>query len=83
MAQVVRCPSRGFVCVTRSARIRDLVFLHHRRGDESECVSVDESAGHPLGFYRRHVAGNALTSGAAIFVMRVLFDSRVARAVGR
>jgi hypothetical protein len=42
-------------------------------------MHVDKRARNALGFYGRHVAGNALASGAAIFMVRVLCERGRAR----
>ena len=81
-AQGAFCPGGGFVLVAGGARVGDLVFVRHGRGNEAESVSVNERAGHAFGFDPRHMAGHALVSGAARFVMGVLFEGGRMRTVG-
>ena len=64
------------------ARVRNLVFVCHRRRDELEGVGTHEGSGYALSFDLRHVAGYALTAGAAILVMGVLLQSRRVRTIG-
>ena len=69
--------------MAQRARVGNPIFFRHGGRNEAERVSVHVSAGYALGFDVRHVAGNAQASGAAIFVVRVFFQRRGARAVGR
>ena len=68
--------------MARRARIRNLVLVRHRRGDEFEGVRTDERAGHTLCFDLRHVAGYTLTAGAAVLVVGVFLQCCAVRAVG-
>ena len=73
-------PSGGFIDMARGARIGDLAFFRHRRGDECESVRphVDVGDSH---FNLRHVASHARAAGRAIFVMRMFGQSRGPRAI--
>jgi len=73
IAQFVGRPRRGFVGVTGGAWIGDLIFIRHLRRDKPEGVSMYESARNTLCFDLRHMAGYALASRTAVFVMRMLF----------
>ena len=55
------------------AGIGDFVFFGGCGSDEVECVGAYENAGN-RDFNFRHMAGDALASGRAGFVMRVLLD---------
>jgi len=46
-------------------------------------MCVNHCVGWTFRFNRRHVAGHALASGAAVFMVRVLFERRRSRPVGR
>ena len=67
--------------MAKSAWIGDLVLISHRRRDDAEGVRVNHSAGHPFALDLWHVAGDALTTGAAVFVMGVSGESWSVRAV--
>lgn len=75
-------PSGGLVCVAKGAWVGDLVLVGHRGGDETEGVGVDHGAGHTFALDLRHVAGDALTAGAAVFVVRVGSERGSVRSVG-
>ena len=62
--------------MAQSAGIGNFVFVRHRWRDETESMSVDESARRPFSFNRWHMAGHTLAACAAVFVVRVLFYSR-------
>ena len=64
------------------ARIGNLVFVCHRRGDEIERVAANIDVRDRL-LDLRHVAVHALTAGAAGLVMGVLFERRSVWPVGR
>ena len=68
--------------MTRSAWIGNLVLVRHLWRYEPESMGVDLHI-RESGFNLRHVAGDALASGTAIFVMGVLCQGRGARTVGR
>ena len=82
VAQGFRGPGGGFVRVTGRAGIRDFVLVRHARGDKGESVSVDIDVSN-RGLDLRHVAGDALASGRAGLVMRVLLERGRAGAVER
>ena len=65
------------------ARIRHLVLVRHGRSNELECMGADERTRYTLRLDLRHMTGNALAAGTAIFVVRVLFQARRVRPVGR
>ena len=44
-------------------------------------MRVHEGVGYAFSFDRRHMARDALASGAAVFVVRVFFKRRRARAI--
>lgn len=46
-------------------------------------MGVNQRVGRPLGFNRRHMAGDALASRAARLMVRVLLQSGRARSIGR
>lgn len=69
--------------VARSAGVWNPIFFGHRGGNESKCVNMNESPRHPFPFDLRHVAGNALTTGAAWLMMRVLRNRARIGSVGR
>ncbi len=81
MPQCLRGPSRRFIGVTGSARIRDFVFIRFSRRDEPERVGVhiDICDG---GLNRRHVAIHALTTRRAGAMVRVLLERGRTRPVG-
>ena len=64
------------------AGVRNLQSVGHRRSDEMEGVAPHVHVGDGL-LDLRHVASDALTAFASDLVMRMLFDSRCARAVRR
>lgn len=64
-------------------RVRDFVFVGHRRCNEAKSVRVHKCVRRPFGFDLRHVAGNALASRRILFVMRVFLESSCARSVRR
>jgi len=64
-------PGGGFVGVAEGTWIGDLVLIGHRWSDYAEPMRVDHGAGDPFGLDLRHVASNALASGAAVFVVSV------------
>lgn len=68
--------------MTGRACIWNRVPLRHFRRDEAEGMGVDKRPGNAFSFDRGHVAGDTLAPGAALFVMGVLFEGRLARAVG-
>ena len=74
-------PRRRLVFVTRCARVGDAVLVGHHRGDHTKRVSMDKSSGNTFALNRRHVAGNAVASRAAILVVTVLFEARSVRPV--
>ena len=67
--------------MARGAGIRHLVLVGHRWSDELERVGSHERTRHPLALNLRHVAGDALTSGAARPVVRVILESRLVRTI--
>ena len=69
--------------MTGGAWARDAIFFHRSGRDEPERMGMNERAGNAFGFYRWHVAGDALRSWTAVLVMRVLFQRAGARAVRR
>ena len=81
MAHILSRPLRRLVRMTRIAGIRDLVFIGHHGRDEAEGMGVNKRVGRSFGFDRGHVASDALTACAALFVVRVLLDSCCPRAV--
>lgn len=82
MTQRLRCPCCGLIRVAGSARVRDPILIGRLWRYKSERVGVDFHIR-----YRRlnlwHVAGNAVASGASILMVRVFFECRRARAIGR
>lgn len=80
--QLLVGPVRRLVGMARRTRVRHLVLVCHCRGNELKCVGTDKRAGHALRLDLRHVAGNALVAGAAILMVRVLFQARGMRPVG-
>src|SRR5215469_393538 len=76
-------PCRRFSLMTRCAGIRNLIFVGHRRRNETKCVSVNHGIWWAFCFNCRHVARDALTSGTAVLVMRVFLDRRCSWAVRR
>ena len=80
VAQGVSGPRGGLVHMTGRARIRNLVFVRHGRGDKGERVSAHEDAGN-LRFDLRHVARRTFASRRAVLVMRVLRKRCLARPV--
>lgn len=71
MAHRLFRPSRRFTRMTGSARTRNPILVCGRRRDEPEGMGMNERSRNAFGFDGRHMAGNALASGAAIFVVRV------------
>ena len=67
--------------MARGAWIGDFVFVRHSWRDESERMGVNIRARDTFRFDLRHVAGDALTSRTAIFVVRMPFERGHARAV--
>ena len=65
-----------------SAGIRHLVLVRHFWRDELEGVRADERSRYTLCCNLWHVAGDTLTPGTAVFVMRMLFQGRGVRTVG-
>src|SRR5579864_8581178 len=63
--------------MARRARIRNLVFVRHRRGDESESIW------RAFRFNSRHVGGDALTAGVGFLVVSVLLNRSGSRAIWR
>lgn len=76
-------PCGGLVGVAQGARVGDFVLVGHSRRDHAEGVRVNHGAGYTFGLDLRHVTGDALTSGTAVFVVRVSGESGCVRAVGR
>ena len=74
-------PGICLIRVTQSAGVWDFVSLCHRWADEAEGMGADEGCGNSFGLDLRHVAGDALATGAATLVVRMLFKGRGARAV--
>ena len=83
MAHRLFRPSRRFPRMTRRAGTRNPILVCRRRRDEPEGMRVHKSTWHPFAFDRRHMAGNALASSAAIFVMRVFRERGRVRPVRR
>ena len=79
--QLLQCPSGGFVRVARGARIRNFVFVGHRRRDERESVRVNHTSA--ISSRSRACGRRRIGCPAAVLVMRVLFDRRRAWAVRR
>ena len=71
MAHRLFRPSRRFTRVAGSARTRNPIFVGRRWRNEPEGMGMNERSRNAFGFDGRHMAGNALASGAAIFVVRV------------
>ena len=71
-----RIVERGFVPVTRCARVGNLVFVRHRRSDESESMRVNHRIFRAFRFNRILVARNAPASGTAILVVGMFLDRR-------
>ena len=69
--------------VAGSARAWDPILFGGRRRNEPERMRMNERARNAFAFDRRHVAGHALASGAAIFVVRVFCQSGRVRAIRR
>ncbi len=63
-------------------RVGDFIGIRHCGGDEPEGVATDIHVCNGL-FDFRHVTGNALTSGTAHFMVRVLLDGARVRTIGR
>lgn len=70
MAQRIGGPSRSLIGVAGSARIRDLVFLRHRRRDERErvCMHIDVRYGR---LDRRHMAAHTFAGRSPLAMMSV------------
>ena len=83
MAHRLSRPSCGFPHMTGSARTRYPILVGRRRRDEPERMRVYKRARNTFGFNGRHVTGDALASGAAIFVMRVFRERGRVRSVRR
>ena len=83
MAHCILGPCRRFVRVTRCAWIGEVVFVRHGRCNEPECMGMNVSAGNALTFDLRHMTGDTLASGAAVFMMRVRFQRGLMRSVRR
>lgn len=83
MAEGVIGPFRRFVGVAGCAGVGDLVLLCGGRRNEFEGVRADESVRRAFGFDLRHVTSDAGAARAAFHVVRVFFDRRGARAIGR
>ena len=73
MTQGVRCPGCSLIGMARSAWVGNFIFFRHARRDEAKGVGVDFDV-RDRSLNLRHVACNALASGAAGFVMSVLFE---------
>ena len=80
MTQNVRSPGGGFTGVAGRAWIGNFVLVRSGRVDEGKAVSAhfDICDGR---FDFGHVARDALAAGRAVFVMRVLLESRGSRPV--
>ena len=63
-------------------RVRDFIFVRHRRRNEAESVGTHVDTGNGC-FDRRHVTGDALASGAAGLVMGMFFQRRRTRSIER
>ena len=63
------------------AWVRHFVLLGHCRSDELKRVGAHERTGNAFALNLRHVARNALTSGAAGLVVRVFPESRLVRTI--
>lgn len=74
-------PGCGLVPVTGSACVRNSVLVRHRWGAEAEGVSANKRSGNPFRLDRGHVAGNAIAASAAVFVVRVFFESGRVRSI--
>ena len=83
MAHRLFRPSRRFTRMTGSTRTRNPILVCRRRRDEAERMRVHERAWNAFGFDGRHMTGNALASGAAIFVVRVFRERGRVRPVRR
>ena len=83
LAHCLFCPGRRPVLVTSRTGIGNGILVRHFWGDEAESGSVNKRPRNTFSFNRMHVAGDALASGAATFVVRVLLKSRRARPVGQ
>ncbi len=82
MIKLLSSPSKTLVLMTGRAWVRDLIFRGHNRRDKSEGVAANVHVGKRLLDWR-HVAGNTFSAGATGLVMRVFFDLRGMRTVGR
>lgn len=83
MTHSVCCPSCRFVFVTRRTCVRYLVFVCHGRRNEFESVCAHKGTGNAFTLDLWHMAGHALTAGAAVLVMSVFFHFGYVRAVRR
>ena len=81
MAYRLRRPGGCLIRMAHRARIGNLVFVGHCRSDETEGMGVNIHAG-DFGLESWHMARGALAAGAALLVMRVLFEGGGAGAVG-
>src|SRR5262249_13237401 len=75
-------PCRRQVGMTSKARIRNLVLVRHSRRDELERVAANVNIRNRL-LNLRHMAIDALATGASCCMVRVLLDRRAPRPIGR
>ena len=69
--------------MARRTWVRHSVLVGHGRRDEAEGVSANERTGDTLRLDPGHVARHTLTTGTAILVMSMFFESRGVRAIRR
>src|SRR5579859_8299851 len=75
-------PRGGFIGVAHRAGIGNFVFVGHAWIEKRKRVSAHFDVGNSC-FNLRHVAGHALTSGGALFVMRMFLQRSFAGAIQR
>lgn len=75
-------PGKALVCMTKRARIRNLVRSGHRRRNEAEGVAAHVLICKRL-FNLRHMACNAFPAGTARFMVRMFFNGARVRSVRR
>ena len=79
--QIVCCPAGRLIFVARRAGIRNLEQVRACGRDEFEGVAPDVDIGYRL-LDLWHVAANALISGGASLMMRVLLNGGSVRPIG-